>query len=108
MSEDSSTEHEFSHDPDLTDWRVLDGTLHARFATGDGGFSAGAEFASRIAATADELNHHPDVDLRYPHVTVTTVSHDVGQLTDRDRRLAIAISQIAADLGLPAAPEQLG
>lgn len=108
MSEDDSTTHEFSHDPELTDWRVLDGRLHARFATGDGGFSAGADLVSRIAVRADALDHHPDVDLRYPHVTVTTVSHDVGRLTGRDRRLAVEISRIAAELGLTAVPEQLG
>ncbi|QFG68120.1 VOC family protein [Ornithinimicrobium pratense] len=102
-----TSEHELSHDPELTDWRVLLGRLQARFSTGKGGFSAGAEFASRVAARADELDHHPDIDLRYPHVTVTTLSHDVGRLTGRDRRLAIAISQIAAELGLRAAPEQL-
>ena len=107
MAEDSSTEHKFSHDPELSDWRVILGKLHTRFATGRGGFSVGAELASRIAAKADELDHHPDIDLRYPDVTVTTVSHDVGRLTGRDRRLAIAISEIAAELGLQARPEQL-
>lgn len=101
----SPTHHELSHDPALADWRVLLGRLHARFRTG--GLSAGAEFASRVAATADELDHHPDIDLRYPHVTVTTVSHDVGRLTGRDRRLAVAVSAIAAELGMPAVPEQL-
>lgn len=100
-----TTEHELSHDPDLVDWRVLLGRLHARFRTG--GLSAGAEFVSRVAVRADELDHHPDIDLRYAHVTVTTVSHDVGRLTGRDRRLAIAISAIAAELGLTPAPEQL-
>lgn len=102
-----TSEHELSHDPELADWRVLLGKLHARFATGKGGLSAGAEFVSRVAARADELDHHPDIDLRYPHVTVTTVSHDVGRLTGRDRRLAVAISEIAAELGLKAVPEQL-
>ncbi|AXH97952.1 VOC family protein [Ornithinimicrobium avium] len=91
-----------STDPELGAWRVLLGRLVSRWATGS--FSTGAEFASRIAAAADELNHHPDVDLRYPHVTVTTVSHDVGRLTDRDRRLALAVSRIAEELGVEPAP----
>ncbi|WP_134772821.1 VOC family protein [Ornithinimicrobium flavum] len=99
--------HELSQDPDLGDWRVLLGKLHTRFPTGRGGFRLGADLVSRIAAVADELDHHPDVDLRYGHVTVTTVSHDVGHLTERDRRLAVAISRIAAELGLAAVPEQV-
>lgn len=102
-----TTHHELSHDPELADWRVLLGRLHARFTTGKGGLSAGAEFVSRVAARADELDHHPDIDLRYPHVTVTTVSHDVGRLTGRDRRLAVEISRIAAELGMSAEPSQL-
>lgn len=107
MSTDRPSHHDLSHNPDLQDWRVVLGKLHARFATGAGGFAAGAEFASRVAAKADELDHHPDVDLRYPHVTVTTVSHDVGELTRRDRRLAVAISQIARELGLEPQPDQV-
>lgn len=99
--------HDLSHDPELADWRVVVGTLQSRFVTGKGGFALGAQLASRIAEKADELNHHPDVDLRYPHVTVTTVSHDVGALTDRDRQLAIAISAIAAELGLKARPAKV-
>lgn len=108
MSEDqrtkSPTHAELSADPELGAWRVLLGKLVSRWGTGS--FSTGAEFVSRIAAAADELDHHPDVDLRYPHVTVTTVSHDVGRLTKRDRRLAVAISAIAQDMGLTARPEQ--
>lgn len=99
--------HDLSQDPELGDWRVILGTLHARFATGRGGFRLGAELAARVAVVADELDHHPNIDLRYPHVTVTTVSHDVGHLTERDRQLAIAISQIAAELGLTPRPEQV-
>ena len=98
MNEDQ----QLSADPELSEWRVILGRLVSRWATGS--FSAGAELVSRIAVAADELNHHPDVDLRYPHVTVTTVSHDVGRLTDRDRRLALEVSRIAGELGVQAAP----
>lgn len=99
---DMNEDQQFSADPELSEWRVILGRLVSRWATGS--FSAGSELVSRIAAAADELNHHPDVDLRYPHVTVTTVSHDVGRLTDRDRRLALEVSRIAGELGVQAAP----
>ncbi|GAA5161571.1 VOC family protein [Ornithinimicrobium tianjinense] len=118
MSEDPSTDRpegatetayqvqeSLSRDPELAHWRVVLGRLVARWETG--GFSRGAEFTSRIAAAADELDHHPDVDLRYPHVTVTTVSHDVQRLTGRDRRLALAVSAIADELGLTPVPEEV-
>ena len=49
-------------------------------------------------------NHHPDVDLRYPHVNVTLFSHDVFGVTSRDVDLARAISAAAAELGVEADP----
>ena len=93
-------------DEGLDGWRVVLGRLVARFGTGD--FAAGARLVGEIARVADEADHHPDVDLRYPHVTVTLVSHDVGALTQRDVRLARRISELAADAGAdpdPAAPQ---
>jgi 4a-hydroxytetrahydrobiopterin dehydratase len=99
------TEAELSADPALADWRVILGRLQARFITGD--FSRGARFAGRVAEVADRLDHHPDLDLRYPHVTVSTVSHDVGRLTGRDRALAVEISALAAEMDLHPRPEQV-
>ena len=49
---------------------------------------------------ADEANHHPDVDLRYPHLTVSLKSHDVDAITARDIRLARKISDLAAEAGV--------
>ena len=66
--------------PGLADWRLLVGALHARFATGD--FATGLALADRIGAAAEEADHHPDLDLRYPHLDVELVSHDVGGVTE--------------------------
>jgi len=86
----------------LTDWRQLFQALHTRFKSGD--FNHGLALVNRIAALADEANHHPDVDLRYPHVNVTLFSHDVFGVTSRDLDLARAISAAAAELGIEADP----
>jgi 4a-hydroxytetrahydrobiopterin dehydratase len=86
----------------LDDWRQLFEALRTRFRTG--GFNQGLELVTRIAALADEADHHPDVDLRYPHVNVTLFSHDVFGVTSRDVDLARAISAAAADLGIAADP----
>jgi 4a-hydroxytetrahydrobiopterin dehydratase len=89
-------------DEDLDGWRKVLDRLVVRFETGD--FNTGAALVSRIAEAADEADHHPDVDLRYPHLTVTLKSHDVNAITSRDIRLARTISQLAADAGVsPAA-----
>ena len=82
----------------LDDWRFVLDRLVARFETGD--FNAGTALVTRIAEAADEANHHPDVDLRYPHVTITLSSHDVDAITQRDVRLARRISELAAEAGV--------
>lgn len=87
----------------LADWRVLHGVLHARFETG--GFNAGVTLVQAIGAAADEMNHHPDVDLTYPCVDVRLSSHDVGGVTRRDVVLARTISEMAARLDTTARPE---
>lgn len=88
----------------LADWRLLYSTLHARFKTGD--FANGLELVNRIGAVAEAANHHPDVDLSYPHVDVRLSSHDVGGVTSRDIDLARTISGFAFELGAEPAPAE--
>lgn len=86
----------------LADWRQLFEALRTRFLTGD--FATGLSLTTRIGELAEAANHHPDVDLRYPHVNVTLFSHDVFGVTSRDVDLALQISAAAADLGVSADP----
>jgi len=70
----------------LADWRQLFEALRTRFLTGD--FATGLALTSRIGELAEAANHHPDVDLRYPHVNVALCSHDVfeiGRASCRER-----------------------
>jgi 4a-hydroxytetrahydrobiopterin dehydratase len=89
------------HDEGLDGWRKVLNKLVVRFETGD--FNTGAALVGKIAEVADEANHHPDVDLRYPHLTISLLSHDVDALTPRDVRLARRISELAAAAGVSAA-----
>jgi 4a-hydroxytetrahydrobiopterin dehydratase len=90
---------------DLPDWRRLFDTLRTRYRTGD--FATGLELVQRIGALAENANHHPDIDLRYPTVAIVLWSHDAGGVTSRDVDLARGISQAAADLGVDADPSSL-
>ena len=90
----------------LTDWRQLFEALRTRFVTGD--FDKGVELVNRIGALADAADHHPDVDLRYPHVDVALTSHDVFGVTSRDVDLARQISEAATELGVEADPTANG
>ena len=88
----------------LADWRVLFGVLHGRFETGD--FATGLRFVNAIGAAAEEVDHHPDIDLSYPRVDVRLTSHDSGGVTQRDIRLARVITDLAAQVGAKARPDQ--
>lgn len=89
----------------LPDWRMLYSTLHARFLTGT--FAVGLQLVQAIGEVAESANHHPDVVLQYPTVTVRMSSHDAGGITRRDIALARQISGIAADLDVAADPGSL-
>jgi 4a-hydroxytetrahydrobiopterin dehydratase len=88
---------------DLPDWRLLVQALHARFDTAS--YAEGLTLLAAIGVVADELDHHPDLDLRYGHLNVKLSSHDVGGVTDRDVRLARRISELAREAGATPRPE---
>lgn len=78
-------------------WVYLLGGLQTRVRTGD--FASGLALVNAIGAAAEEMDHHPDLDLRYGYVDVRTSSHDVGRVTGRDLRLAARISELAEKAG---------
>ena len=51
-------------------------------------FLKGIDFVNRIAAKAQKMNHHPDIDVRYDQVTLTLTTHDEGGITEKDFTLA--------------------
>ena len=85
-------------DAGLHGWVDLLGGLQTRVATPD--FATGLALVDAIGAAADELDHHPDLGLRYRRVDVRLSSHDVGGITHRDLRLARRVAELAAAAGL--------
>ncbi|RPF21377.1 4a-hydroxytetrahydrobiopterin dehydratase [Myceligenerans xiligouense] len=81
----------------LTGWVFLGDALYTRAATGS--FAAGLALVDAIGAAAEAANHHPDVDLRYPHVDIRLTSHDAGGVTDRDVAMARTVTDLARDAG---------
>jgi 4a-hydroxytetrahydrobiopterin dehydratase len=84
-------------DEALDEWAYLLGGLQTRLHTST--FAAGLSIVTAIGAAAEEMDHHPDLDLRYAHLDVRLTSHDADGVTDRDIRLARTISAIAALAG---------
>jgi 4a-hydroxytetrahydrobiopterin dehydratase len=80
----------------LDGWVYLLGALRTRIATKD--FADGLAVVNAIAAAAEQMDHHPDLDLRYTHVDIRLTSHDVGAVTGRDIRLARAITALGFPL----------
>ena len=84
----------------LEGWSTSADALHSTWDTGD--FAAGLALVNAIGAAAEEMNHHPDLELSYPSVGVHLSSHDVGGVTERDLTLARTISELAASAGVAA------
>ena len=80
----------------LDGWVNLSGNLRTRIVTKD--FAEGLAIVDAIAVLAEEMDHHPDLDLRYTHVDIRLSSHDVGAVTGRDVRLARKISELGYPL----------
>jgi 4a-hydroxytetrahydrobiopterin dehydratase len=89
----------------VKDWRVLFDGAKTFFVTGS--FAKGVELVAAIGRLADAANHHPDVDLRYPGVTVTLFTHEVSDISERDAALAKQISAAARELGISADPSRV-
>jgi 4a-hydroxytetrahydrobiopterin dehydratase len=51
-------------------------------------FPAGIELVRAVAEVAEELDHHPDIDIRWTRVTFTLTTHDAGGVTRLDIDLA--------------------
>jgi 4a-hydroxytetrahydrobiopterin dehydratase len=52
-----------------------------------------------VALEAEEMDHHPDIDIRWRTVTFVVSTHSEGGVTQLDVELAHRISQAAARLG---------
>lgn len=85
---------------DLTGWRVAAGDRPAisrslRFAD----FNTAFGFMTRVALTADRMNHHPEWSNVYDRVEILLTTHDAGGVTDLDLQLARFINDAAMSLG---------
>ncbi len=61
-------------------------------------FPAAIALVDRVAVVAEEIDHHPDIDIRWRTVTFRCVTHTVGCVTRRDADLARRIDDIVGDV----------
>ncbi len=66
----------------LGGWEIVNGELVKVFSFG--AYLDGVEFAKRCGELAEEMNHHPDLLIRWRKVRVSIVTHSAGGLTELD------------------------
>jgi len=78
---------------DLSGW-VRDGeAIVKRFERGD--FVGSVKFVESLVAPAEEMGHHPDLEISWETVTVRISTHSEGGLTAADFELAAKIASLA-------------
>ena len=60
-----------------------------------GDFVGSVEFVRRLTAPAEEMNHHPDLEISWSAVKVKITNHAAGGLTAADFELAGRIDALA-------------
>ena len=57
------------------------------------GFPAAIDFVNRVAKHADQVDHHPDIIIRYNKVQLKLSTHDAGGLSERDFSFAQVVNK---------------
>jgi 4a-hydroxytetrahydrobiopterin dehydratase len=78
---------------DLDGWQRDGDAIVKRFDRGD--FKGSVAFVDALTPEAEELNHHPDLEISWSKVTVRITTHSQGGLTASDFELAARIDGVA-------------
>jgi 4a-hydroxytetrahydrobiopterin dehydratase len=77
----------------LERWERRGDAIVREFDRGD--FMGSVDLVNRIAPVAEDMNHHPDLEISWSKVTVALSTHSQGGLTDNDFELARRIDALA-------------
>ena len=79
----------------LHDWKLTEGGKRIRREWKVKNFMAGIDFFNKVAALAEDENHHPDLHLEgYKNVAIEIWTHAIGGLSENDFILAAKIDKI--------------
>jgi 4a-hydroxytetrahydrobiopterin dehydratase len=59
-------------------------------------FPTAVRLVGAVAEVAEELDHHPDIDIRWRTLTFVLSTHSAGGVTQNDVELAHRIAELAA------------
>ncbi len=77
---------------ELEGWERSGDSIRKQFRLDD--FVGSVEFVNRLVAPAEEMGHHPDLEISWNKVTVSLSTHSQGGLTEADFDLAREIDAI--------------
>ena len=77
---------------ELEGWERAGEAIRKRFKLDD--FVGSVEFVDRLVAPAEEMGHHPDLEISWNRVTLTLSTHSEGGLTNADFELARRIDEL--------------
>ena len=76
----------------LDGWKREGDAITKPFDHGD--FVGSVEFVRRLTGPAEEMGHHPDLELSWSEVKVSITNHAAGGLTEADFELAKRIDAL--------------
>jgi 4a-hydroxytetrahydrobiopterin dehydratase len=71
---------------DLEGWERDGDSLRKQFKLDD--FKGSVDFVNRMTPEAEDMNHHPDLEISWNTVTVSLSTHSEGGITANDFALA--------------------
>ncbi|MCW6010962.1 4a-hydroxytetrahydrobiopterin dehydratase [Micromonospora sp. CPCC 205371] len=80
---------------DLPEWSGDDTTITRTVELHS--FMDAIAVVDRVAVVAEEMDHHPDIDIRWRKLTFRCSTHSAGKVTERDFELARRIDDIVAN-----------
>ena len=77
---------------ELDGWERDGDAIRRAFKLDD--FKGSVDFVNRLTPEAEEMNHHPDLEISWKTVTVTITTHSESGLTEGDFELARRIDAL--------------
>jgi 4a-hydroxytetrahydrobiopterin dehydratase len=70
----------------LNEWAIQNKLLVKEFVFST--FQDAMNFVNAVAKSADEADHHPDIFISYNKVKISLITHDLGEISEKDYLLA--------------------
>lgn len=77
---------------DLNKWMVHNELLVKEFVFST--YQDAINFVNAVAKIADEADHHPDIFISYNKVKISLITHDLGEISEKDYSLAKEIESL--------------